>query len=180
MPRPVFRVQRSAGDQFEDRPADIDHPYDNFQETLYEHRGPVTCVEKNFKDQTVFASAGKDSKVFLWSLTGTEDAEFISEIGKNQLYKHGGSSLNMGHVTSIKWYDENVLALSMSNGTIQFNDIRIKQGTAEDSVCSACSLITKVEGAIWDTALWNSPSGVMLVAAEDSGRVTLIDPRMTT
>ena len=110
-------MQRSDGLE-EDRPANLDHPYDNFLETLYEHSGPVTAIEKNFKNTSIFASAGKDSKVFIWDLAGEEQVEFIGEIGKQQLYKPGGSSLNMGYVTSLKWYDENTLALSLTNGTI--------------------------------------------------------------
>ena len=93
--RPVFRVQRSDGHQAEeDRPANLDHPYDNFLETLYEHSGPVTAIEKNFKNTSVFASGGKDSKVFIWNLEGEEEVEFVGEINKQQLYKPGGSSLN--------------------------------------------------------------------------------------
>ena len=101
----------------EDRPADLDHPYDNFKETIYEHCGPVTCIEKNFKDNTIFASGGKDSKVFIWTI-GDEDVEFLTEIGKTQLYKHGGSTLNIGQISSLKWYDENVLAMSLTNGSL--------------------------------------------------------------
>lgn len=104
--------------------------------------------------------------------------EFVSEIGKQQWYKHGESSLNQGYVTSMKWYDENTLALSLSNGTLQMNDLRMKQGTGDQCVCSPCSLATKVDGAIWDTALWRGSAGVLIVSAEDSGRITLFDPRM--
>jgi len=39
-------------------------------ETLYEHSGPVTAIEKNFKNTSIFASGGKDSKVFIWDLSG--------------------------------------------------------------------------------------------------------------
>lgn len=102
--------------------------------------------------------------------------ELITEIGREQLFKVGGSSLNKGQITSLKWYDENVLALSLTNGTLQLNDIRIKTGK-DDTLCSPCTLAAKVDGAIWDTALWRASSGVMIIAAEDSGRVTLIDPR---
>ena len=84
----------------------------------------------------------------------------------------------MGYVTSLKWYDENVLALSLTNGTLQFNDIRIKQGSGDQTFCSGCSVVSKVDGPIWDTALWRSQSGVNFICAEDSGRVTLVDPRM--
>lgn len=81
--RPVFRVQRSDGaQQMEERPANLDHPYDNFLETLYEHSGPVTAIEKNFKNASIFASGGKDSKVFIWDLSGEQEVEFLSEIGK--------------------------------------------------------------------------------------------------
>ncbi len=114
--RPVFKVQRQEGIS-EDRPADLDHPYDNFLETLYEHSGPVTAIEKNFKNNSVFASGGKDSKVFIWSL-GEEEVQYIAEIGKQQLFKPGGSLLNIGEITSLKWYDENVVAFSLTNGTV--------------------------------------------------------------
>lgn len=124
--RPVFRIQKTDQSHSEDRPADLDHPYDYFKESLYEHSAPVTAIEKNYKDQTLFATGGKDSKVFLWSLAGEAEVEFITEIGKSQLFKPGGSALNIGYITSLKWYDENVLALSLTNGTLQFNDIRIK------------------------------------------------------
>ena len=63
--RPVFKVQRPAGagqaeGTMEEKPADLDHPYDYFQESLYEHGGSVTCLEKNFSDNTIFASGGRD------------------------------------------------------------------------------------------------------------------------
>lgn len=166
----------------EDRPADLDHPYDNFQESLYEHGGPVVAIEKNFKDNSIFATAGKDQKVFIWKLAGEQgkdDAELVTEIGKQQFHKVGGSTLNLGYVTSLKWYDENVLALAFSNGTLQLNDIRIKQGTGEST--SACSLLWNSEGGpIWDIDLWRDQSGVKIVTAEDSGNVSLIDPRMAS
>jgi WD40 repeat protein len=88
---------------------------------LYEHSASVTAIEKNFKDNKVFATAGRDQKVFIWELPGEqgkEEVEFITEIGKQQFFKPGGSSLNLGHVTSLKWYDENTLALSLTNGTL--------------------------------------------------------------
>ena len=66
----------------EDRPANLDHPYDNFMESLYEHSGPITAIEKNFKLNNIFASGGKDSKVFIWDLNGEDGVEFIAEIGK--------------------------------------------------------------------------------------------------
>jgi WD40 repeat protein len=73
----------------------LDHPYDNFKESLYEHSAPVTCIEKNFKVPSIFASGGKDSNVFLWNLESESDeVEFIAEINKTKLYKPGGSSLN--------------------------------------------------------------------------------------
>jgi hypothetical protein len=81
-------------------------------------------------------------------------------------------------VTSLKWYDENVITFSSSNGTLQLNDIRIKQGSAIETVSSNCSLVSKAEGAIWDTALWRNGTTTMIVSAEDSGRITLSDPRM--
>ena len=180
--RPVFRIQKdTTSPGSEDRPADLDHPYDNFQETLYEHSASVTAIEKNYKDQSLFATAGRDSFVFIWRLAGDQgkdDVEFITEIGKDQLNKNGGSSLDLGYVTSMKWYDENVLAMSLSNGTIQMNDIRIKQGQGADSICSPNNLTSKTVGAIWDTALWRESSGVKIISAEDSGRITLTDPRM--
>jgi len=80
--RPVFRIQKTDQSNSEDRPADLDHPYDYFKETLYEHSAPVTAIEKNFKDQTLFATGGKDSNVFLWNLAGESEVEFITEIGK--------------------------------------------------------------------------------------------------
>ncbi len=97
----------------------MDHPYDNFKESLYEHSASVTSIEKNFKVPSIFASGGKDSNVFLWNLESESDeVEFITEINKTKLYKPGGSSLNSGYVTSLKWYDENTLALALTNGTL--------------------------------------------------------------
>ena len=61
-------MQKSTG-QEEDRPADLNHPYDNFKETLYEHSSSVIAIEKNFKDKTLFATAGRDSKVLIWKLS---------------------------------------------------------------------------------------------------------------
>jgi hypothetical protein len=142
----------------------------------------VTCLEKNFKDNTIFASGGRDAKVFVWRLAGTQghdDVEFVTEIGKSSIYRANGSSLNLGHYTSLKWFDENTLAMSLTNGTLQMNDIRIKQGEGDTSICKESQLAYKVKdgGAIWDTALWRGASGVMIVCAEDSGKVTLVDPR---
>jgi WD40 repeat protein len=51
----------------------LDHPYDYFKDTVYEHSAPVTAIEKNFKDSSIFASSGKDSKVFLWNLQSESD-----------------------------------------------------------------------------------------------------------
>lgn len=62
----MFKVQRSPGAVTEDRPADLDHPYDYFQETIYEHSATVTAIERHFQDQTLFASAGRDGKLFIW------------------------------------------------------------------------------------------------------------------
>lgn len=83
--RPVFKVQKTVDGAAESRPADIDHPYDYFQESLYEHGSSVTAIEKNFKDNTLFASSGRDQNVFIWKLSGEQghdDVEFVSEIGK--------------------------------------------------------------------------------------------------
>ena len=177
--RPVFKIQKTETSTDGERPADLDNPYDYFLETLYEHSAPVTAIEKNFKEPSLFASGGKDSKVFIWNLEGqNNEVEFITEIGKAQLFKPGGSVLNQGYVTALRWYDENTLTLSLTNGTLQFNDIRIKQGKGDETLCSACSLVAKVEGPIWDTALWRNQAGVNIICAEDSGRVTLVDPRM--
>jgi WD40 repeat protein len=175
----VFKIQKTETSTDGERPADLDNPYDYFLETLYEHSAPVTAIEKNFKEPSLFASGGKDSKVFIWNLEGqNNEVEFITEIGKAQLFKPGGSVLNQGYVTALRWYDENTLTLSLTNGTLQFNDIRIKQGKGDETLCSACSLVAKVEGPIWDTALWRNQAGVNIIFAEDSGRVTLVDPRM--
>ena len=46
--RPVFKVQRNAGGATEERPADLDHPYDYFQESIYEHSATVTAIERHF------------------------------------------------------------------------------------------------------------------------------------
>lgn len=83
--RPVFKVQKSQEEPVENRAADLDHPYDNFQESLYEHGATVTSIEKNFKDQTIFATAGRDQKAFIWKLSGEggkEDVELVTEIGR--------------------------------------------------------------------------------------------------
>jgi hypothetical protein len=40
-------VQKSVDGAAESRPADIDHPYDYFQESLYEHGASITAIEKN-------------------------------------------------------------------------------------------------------------------------------------
>lgn len=187
--RPVFKVQKPAGTgqaegTTETRPADLDHPYDYFQESLYEHGASVTCIEKNFKDNSMFATGGRDAKVFVWKLGGNQghdDVEFVTEIGKSSLFRVNGSGLNLGYYTSLKWFDENTLALSLSNGTLQMNDIRIKQGEGDTSMCKESQLSYKIKdgGAIWDTALWKDASGVKVICAEDSGKITLIDPRNT-
>jgi len=176
--RPVFKVQRNPGAAAEERPADLDHPYDYFQESIYEHSATVTAIERHFKDQTVFASAGRDGKVFIWQLSGIhghDAVELITEIEKGSLNK--GNS--QGAITSLKWFDENTVAFSMTNGSLQLNDIRIKQKSeATPKLASQCSLVYKTEeGPIWDTALWRSPAGTFFVCAEDSGKVTLVDPR---
>lgn len=85
----------------------------------------------------------------------------------------------MGYVTSMKWFDENVLALSTSSGALLMNDIREKTGTGDTSKCKKCTKLWTVDGAaIWDVALWRDQSGVKLITADDSGAVSLIDPRM--
>jgi hypothetical protein len=121
--------------------------------------------------------------VFVWKLSGEQghdDVEFITEIGKQQL-KTCASGLNIGHVTSLNWYDENVLALSTTSGTLMFNDLREKQGEGDNSICKPSKFIWRTEGGpIWDTALWRDPSGIKIITAEDSGDVSVIDPRRAT
>lgn len=46
--------------------AELDNPDDIFTESLYEHKDSVTKVEKNFKDNTIFMSTGKDAQVNVW------------------------------------------------------------------------------------------------------------------
>jgi hypothetical protein len=107
----------------------LDHPYDYFQESIYEHSSTVTALEKNFKDPTVFASGGKDGRTMIWQLAGIQghdDVELVTEISTGALHRLNGSSLNLGTITSLKWYDENTVALSLTNGTLQLNDIRLK------------------------------------------------------
>lgn len=107
----------------------MDHPYDYFQESIYEHSSTVTALEKNFKEPTVFATGGKDGRAMIWQLAGIQghdDVELVTEISAGALHRLNGSSLNLGTITSVKWYDENTVALSLTNGTLQLNDIRLK------------------------------------------------------
>jgi hypothetical protein len=52
---------------------------------LYEHSGSVTCIEKNFKEKTIFATGGRDGNAYIWKLSGEQgkdDVQFVAEIGK--------------------------------------------------------------------------------------------------
>ena len=55
--KPVFRIQKDKATSA----VELDNPYDQFVETLYEHSDSVTKIEKNFRDNNVFMSCGKDS-----------------------------------------------------------------------------------------------------------------------
>lgn len=67
--KPLFKVTKdtsktTGGDQPVANP--LDHPYDIFQETLYEHDQSVVAIEKNFKDPLTFASASRDGTACIW------------------------------------------------------------------------------------------------------------------
>jgi WD40 repeat protein len=44
-----------------------------FKESLYEHNATVTCVEKNFKDNHIFATASRDNTVCIWKFIPGQD-----------------------------------------------------------------------------------------------------------
>ena len=133
--KPLFKIQKEQGNE-------LTHPDDMFKESLYEHDDSVTCVEKNFKDNCLFATASKDSSVCLWKFTeGKDKVEFLSDVGPDQ-FKHG-SNLHTGGITATKWYEENVLVMSLSNGTVQLKDIREKES-------HKCMLLAQSDSAIWD------------------------------
>lgn len=71
----------------------------------------------------------------------------------------------------MKWLEEDVVVMSLSDGTLQVKDIR-ENDTAN------CGLLHRTDCAIWDVALnVQSATGNQIIIAEDSGKVKCIDPR---
>ena len=50
----VFKVSKEGA-------ADLDNPDSVYLESMYEHDDIVQCIEKNFRDEKLFLTAGKDS-----------------------------------------------------------------------------------------------------------------------
>jgi hypothetical protein len=60
----------------------------------------------------------------VWKFNEESDkVDFIYEINQPQ-FKQGTSSY-VGGITSTKWLEEQVLAVSLTNGTVQLKDMRI-------------------------------------------------------
>lgn len=128
----------------------------------------MTAIEKNFKNPSRFASAGKDSSVCFWHFSEKDEpVVFESAIERNQFSQ--GSS-HIGSVTGLKWLEENVVVVALSDGTLQTKDIREKP-------TDNCNLLHRTDNAIWDLALNVQASGNQIIIAEDSGKVKSIDPR---
>ena len=54
--------------------------FDSLFSSLFEHSDAVSNIEKNFKDQTLFLSSGKDSVVNIWKFTESDVVEFQHDI----------------------------------------------------------------------------------------------------
>ena len=63
--RPIFKVSREGSSAA----VELDNPSSIFKETLFEHSDSITCIEKNFKDNKIFLSTGKDSLLNVWRFT---------------------------------------------------------------------------------------------------------------
>jgi hypothetical protein len=77
----------------------------------------------------------------------------------------------VGAITGAKWLDENVIVMTLNDGTVQFKDIRT------DKRDFATMMIPRTDCAILDLTLWKTTSGANPIIAEDSGKVKMIDPR---
>lgn len=167
--KPVFRVQKNTAGQ-QAAATELDNPYDIFTESLFEHSDAVTKVEKNPIDSSIFLSSGKDSQVNVWRFADSASPlEFHYDISKSQLKQDG--LVKAGAVTAAKWLDEQVIIMTLSDGTVQWKDIRTKKTD------KAGLLIPRTDCAIWDLALWQSSVGLNPIIAEDSGKIRMIDPR---
>jgi hypothetical protein len=47
-----------------------------FKESLFEHTDAISNIEKNFKNNTLFLTAGKDALVNVWKFTENDTVEF--------------------------------------------------------------------------------------------------------
>ncbi|CDW76332.1 UNKNOWN [Stylonychia lemnae] len=166
--KPIFKVTKEPKNASD---AKLIHPDEVFAESLYEHTESAVVIEKNYKNHFRFATAGKDSSVCFWKFTEKDEpVTYESCIEKYQFNQ--GSTTKIGSVTALKWLEENVVVVSLNDGTLQTWDVREKPDTK-------CSLLYRGDCAIWDLALWITQSATNILIAEDSGKVNLIDPRQT-
>ena len=63
--RPIFKVSKEPKNSISTATALV-HPDEIFAESLYEHTESAVVIEKNFKNNYRFATAGRDSSVCFW------------------------------------------------------------------------------------------------------------------
>ena len=119
-------------------------------------------------------TAGRDSVLNVWKFNdeGNESGDMIEyhyDITSSQL-KHKGI-LETGSISRAKWLEENIVVLALSDGSVQFKDLRIPKTE------KAVEMTQRRDCALWDLALWKGAEGINVVCAEDSGKVIQIDPR---
>ena len=82
-------------------------------------------IEKNYKNPLRFVTAGKDSSVCFWHFSeNNEPVVYDSCIEKYQFTQ--GSSSHTGNITSLKWLEEDVVVMALTDGTLQTKDTREK------------------------------------------------------
>ncbi len=146
----VFKVEKTNN-----QATDLDDPDTLFADTLYEHTGPLKCIEKNFKDPRMFISAGVDSLLNIWcfnekcSSPGSgELVDYYYHVGPEQFQQKG--MLQVGAIQTAKWLEELVVVAALADGSVQMKDIRLPKEAM------ATCMIPKRNSAIWDMKLWKS------------------------
>jgi len=97
----------------------LPHPDDIFRENLYEHSDSVVAIEKNFIDSKRFATASKDGSVVFWKFAETGSDELVTFDTVIEPFQFSqGSNFHIRSVTGIKWYEAEVIAASLTDGTV--------------------------------------------------------------
>jgi len=83
--RPIFKVSKEPKNSASTATTLV-HPDEIFAESLYEHIESAVVVEKNFRNNYRFATAGRDSSVCFWQFSEkNEPVTYMSCIEKYQL-----------------------------------------------------------------------------------------------